>query len=203
MAIDDEQLLHLLLRTTTLVRRKQHASEEARGEGMSPEGGLHHHPSLEEQPPRLGEPPPDGRPPRPGEPPPDGFGDGREPPPPPPPGPRPPHLAQNRVLAMLNMKEGLSQKDLAYVMGIRPQSLTTTLSQLEDSGYVERRKNAEDGRVMNVYLTGAGRERAASAAAGRKKNAEGAFSALTEEEKQQLSDILEKLSDTLEEQMEE
>lgn len=203
MTIDDEQLLHLLLRTTTLVRRKQHASEEARGEDMSPEGGLHHHPSLEERPHHPGEPPPDGRPPRPGEPPPDGFGDDREPPPPPPPGPRPPHLAQNRVLAMLNMKEGLSQKDLAYVMGIRPQSLTTTLSQLEDSGYVERRKNADDGRVMNVYLTDAGRERAASAAAGRKKNAEGAFSVLTEEEKQQLSDILEKLSDTLEEQMEE
>lgn len=203
MTIDDEQLLHLLLRTTTLVRRKQHASEEARGEGMSPEGDLHHHPGLEERPHHPGEPPPDGRPPRPGEPPPDGFGDGREPPPPPPPGPRPPHLAQNRVLAMLNMKEGLSQKDLAYVMGIRPQSLTTTLSQLEDSGYVERRKNADDGRVMNVYLTDAGRERAVSAAAGRKKNAEGAFSALTEEEKQQLSDILEKLSDTLEGQMEE
>ena len=203
MAIDDEQLLHLLLRTTTLVRRKQHASEEARDEGMPPEESLHHRPTPGERPHHPGEPPPDGRPPRPGEPPPNGFDDGREPPPPPPPGPRPPHLAQNRVLAMLNMKEGLSQKDLAYVMGIRPQSLTTTLSQLEDSGYVERRKNAEDGRVMNVYLTDAGRERAASAAAGRKKNAEGAFSALTEEEKQKLSDILEKLSDTLEEQMEE
>ena len=109
-----------------------------------------------------------------------------------------PHLAQARVLSMLLMKEGQSQKDLAYLLGIRPQSLTETLAQLEEAGCIERRKNPNDGRVINVYLTEAGRKRAEEAVNNRKQRAEGAFSALDERDKEELARILTKLSDALE-----
>ena len=108
---------------------------------------------------------------------------------------------QNRVLAVLMMQDGTSQKDLAYLLGIRPQSLSEALDKLEASQLVERRHNEDDKRVVNVYLTEAGRERALKVAEDRKKNAADVFSVLTEEEKDQLATILGKLSGKLEEEL--
>ncbi len=108
---------------------------------------------------------------------------------------------QNRVLAALMMQDGTSQKDLAYLLGIRPQSLSEALAKLEESGMIERRHNEEDRRVVNVYLTDAGRDRALKAAEDRKRSAADIFSVLTEEEKDQLSAILGKLSGKLEEEL--
>ena len=99
---------------------------------------------------------------------------------------------------MLNVKEGQSQKDLAYLLGIRPQSLTATLAELEDEGMIERRKNPDDGRVINVFLTDAGRERAEQAMSSRKERAQGTFAALDDDDKDELARILTKLSDALE-----
>lgn len=107
---------------------------------------------------------------------------------------------QNRVLAVLMMQDGTSQKDLAYLLGIRPQSLSEALAKLEESGMVERRHNEEDRRVVNVYLTDAGRSRALKVAEDRKKNAADVFSVLTDEEKDQLAAILGKLTAKLEEE---
>jgi DNA-binding MarR family transcriptional regulator len=99
------------------------------------------------------------------------------------------------------MREGLSQKDLAYLLGIRPQSLTEALAHLEETGLVERRHNERDARVINVFLTDAGRERAAKVAEDRKKSAADVFSVLDEDEKEQLGVILDKLTVGLEEQL--
>ena len=99
---------------------------------------------------------------------------------------------------MLAAKEGLSQKDLAYLLGIRPQSLTNTLGQLEQEGYIERRRNPDDRRMFNVYPTEAGRERAEQNATSRARHAQDTFASLDEHDKEELSRILEKLSESLE-----
>lgn len=108
---------------------------------------------------------------------------------------------QNRILAVLTMQDGTSQKDLAYILGIRPQSLSEALTKLEEHGFVERKKSAEDGRIVNVFLTDKGRDRAEKVAEDRKNNAEDILSVLTEEEKEQLDAILGKLAAKLEENM--
>ena len=100
---------------------------------------------------------------------------------------------QNRVLATLVLSDGLSQKDLAYLLGIRPQSLGEALDKLESSKLVVRRQNEEDKRVMNVFLTEAGRVRAAKVAEDRKKSANDVFGVLTEEEKEQYASIMGKI----------
>lgn len=100
---------------------------------------------------------------------------------------------QNRVLAILMMQDGTSQKDLAYLLGIRPQSLSEALDKLEASELVVRRHNEEDKRVVNVFLTDAGRRRAEKVAEDRKKSAADVFSVLTEEEKEQFAAIMDKL----------
>ncbi len=105
---------------------------------------------------------------------------------------------KRRVLAMLSMNEGISQKDLAFLLGIRPQSLSETLARLQEAEYIERRPDDADKRIMKVYLTDKGREHAQHCAQMHQAMAADVFSVLTEEEKDQLFTILNKLSQSLE-----
>lgn len=106
---------------------------------------------------------------------------------------------QNRILATLVMQDGMTQKDLAYILGIRPQSLTQALDNLEKDGFVERKQDVQDKRANQVFLTDAGRGRAAKVAEDRKKYAEDAFSMLSAEEKEQLAAILAKINTAIDE----
>lgn len=100
---------------------------------------------------------------------------------------------QARVLSMVALQEGINQKDLAFLLGIRPQTLGEMLQKLEERGLVERKKSEADGRAIEVTLTDEGRARAAEIAERRKLAAADMFAVLTDEEKEQLSNILDKL----------
>ena len=67
-----------------------------------------------------------------------------------------PHRGQGRVMALLKMRPEISQKELAYLLDIRPQSLGELLAKLERNGYIERSASEEDRRGMNIRLTEAG-----------------------------------------------
>lgn len=67
-----------------------------------------------------------------------------------------PHRGQGRVLALLKMRPEISQKDLSYLLDIRPQSLGELLAKLERGGYITRTPSEADNRVMNITLTEAG-----------------------------------------------
>ena len=64
---------------------------------------------------------------------------------------------QGRVLAILKMQSDITTKDLAYILGIRQQSLNELLKKLEKNGYVERVPSKADGRVLLVRLTEKGK----------------------------------------------
>ena len=104
---------------------------------------------------------------------------------------------QERVLTMVAMQEGINQKDLAFLLGIRPQTLGEMLQKLEERGLVERKKSASDARAIEVKLTDEGRARAAEIAERRALSADDVFSTLTDEEKEQLASILDKLDGEL------
>ena len=106
---------------------------------------------------------------------------------------------KRRVLALLAMKEGMSQKDIAFLLGIRPQSASEVLAKLQDQGFIERRQDEDDKRVTKVYLTEKGREHAKRCAEMHQAMAADVFSVLSEDEKEQLLSILSKLSESLEE----
>ena len=105
---------------------------------------------------------------------------------------------QARVLTMIAMQEGINQKDLAFLLGIRPQTLGEMLHKLEERGLIERKKSETDARAIQVTLTDEGRERAAEIAERRKLAAADIFAALSDEEKDQLGAILDKLDAELE-----
>ena len=64
---------------------------------------------------------------------------------------------QGRILAVLKLRDGISTKDLSYLLGLRVSSLNELLSKLEKNGHVTREPSEQDKRVLLVKLTDKGR----------------------------------------------
>ncbi len=99
-----------------------------------------------------------------------------------------------RILAILSGSDYITQKSLADKLEIRPQSLSEALTALEDGRFIERRTNPDDKRETLVSITPLGKERSKIIDEHRKKHAEEYLSSLSEEEKENLYTILEKLT---------
>jgi len=100
---------------------------------------------------------------------------------------------QGRILAMLKLRDGISTKDLAYMLGVAVSSLNELLSKLEKTGHIVREPSEQDKRVMLVRLTEKGKneEQPAEAEPG------DIFDCLTEEEQVALSLYLDKVIEAL------
>ena len=106
-----------------------------------------------------------------------------------------PLRGQGRVLALLSAKPETTQRELSYVLDMRPQSLSELLFKLEEKGYITREKSETDARVTVVKLTEAG---AAAAPDTDDINRQAdALSCLTDEERDQLEAIVDKVNTSL------
>ncbi len=99
-----------------------------------------------------------------------------------------PLAGQGRVLAFLKIAGEASSADMAVILGIRQQSLNQSLIRLEEEGYVVRAQAEDDRRRIIVRLTDKGRNAEAP-----KNNAVRAFEVLTDEERDRMSSMLDKL----------
>ncbi|MEO1770287.1 MarR family winged helix-turn-helix transcriptional regulator [Candidatus Enterococcus ferrettii] len=113
-----------------------------------------------------------------------------------------PHRGQGRVLALLKMTPEISQKDLTFVLGMRPQSVGELLQKLEDKEWITREASEVDRRVMIVRLTEAGRE-AADKLDENPALDEELFAQFSEEEKAEFARLIDKLLEELNTKMEE
>lgn len=107
--------------------------------------------------------------------------------------------AQGLVLHVLAECDGMTQTEITEKLDIRPSSLGELVAKLEKGGYVERRQNETDKRVINVFLTEKGREIEKEFVNPRQQAAESWCAGLSEQEKSQLSDLLGKLILSMEE----
>lgn len=108
-----------------------------------------------------------------------------------------PHRGQGRVLALLRLQGEISQKDLAFLLDMRTQSLGELLTKLEASGYITREPSTADRRVVMVKLTEAGRE-AAEEVAKNQEESDKVFSVLTNAEQAMLAELLGRVIENLE-----
>lgn len=69
-----------------------------------------------------------------------------------------PSRGQGRILKALQIKDGISTKDLAYILGIQVCSLNELLQKLEKNGYISREPSKKDKRVSLIYLTDKGKD---------------------------------------------
>lgn len=105
-----------------------------------------------------------------------------------------PHRGQGRVLALLKMQPEISQKDLSYLLDMRPQSVGELLAKLERGGFIERTASEDDRRVINIKLTEEGRN-----ATKQQTNRQDFFDCLNGEEKAELGSYLNRIINGMEE----
>jgi DNA-binding MarR family transcriptional regulator len=66
----------------------------------------------------------------------------------------PPHAGILRAIAA---EPGRSQQALSAQLGLLPSRVVAYVDELEDRGYVERRRNPEDRRLHALHLTASGK----------------------------------------------
>lgn len=100
---------------------------------------------------------------------------------------------QQRVLVILAKEDGLIQSQLAEILDIRPSSLAELMKKMEKQGDVIRKAEEQDKRIKRVFLTERGKQKAQ-----RFNNdqdmSEAFFAGLTDEEQQNFSEYLQKIS---------
>lgn len=102
--------------------------------------------------------------------------------------------SQQRVLILLLESDGMTQKELTMRLGVQPGSASEVIGKLEKNGLIIRTESETDHRTMNLLLTEDGKTAAQQALAVRKARHENMFSALSDEEKQTLLYLLEKVN---------
>lgn len=101
---------------------------------------------------------------------------------------------QAGMLAVLASHGQMSQARLAEKLGVRSASASELLAKMETEGLVKRLPDEEDGRAYKVELTESGTQAAAEVMADRRERDAHLFEALTPDEKQQLTTLLDKLA---------
>lgn len=102
-------------------------------------------------------------------------------------------LGQPKVLDCLLENEGSDQKTIAAICEIEPATLGSILVRMEEKGLIERRQLEGNRRSLYVFLTEYGKETAQKMKKIFDEEDSSALKSLTENEKEYLNVILEKI----------
>jgi DNA-binding MarR family transcriptional regulator len=69
------------------------------------------------------------------------------------------HRAQATLLCRLYEQNGMTQSEIGRQLGVQGATVTNMLQRMEESDLIRRRRDAEDNRLVRVYLTRSGEER--------------------------------------------
>ena len=107
------------------------------------------------------------------------------------------------ILDVLSKNDGLSQREIAEILDIRPQSASEAIASMESQGLIEKQTSEQDKRCSLIYITQEGRDRQIALRNERIENARRIFEPLTEIEKETLLALLNKAAVALQENKEE
>lgn len=99
--------------------------------------------------------------------------------------------SQNRILHILSNSECMTQRELTEQLGIQPGSVSEIIKKLETAGLITRQSNSVDRRTVDITLTDAGKAQAEASLSHHVNHT--LFETLTDDEKQQLLFLLEKV----------
>ena len=106
------------------------------------------------------------------------------------------------LLITLFKKEGLSQRELASRLGIKPPTMNVMIGRLEKNGFIVKKQDPEDQRRSLIYFTKNGRDICQNAMERSHSVAEEVMKDFTEEEQTEFIRLLHKFSDCLDHQIE-
>ncbi len=108
---------------------------------------------------------------------------------------RNPAFGRERLLDAIGSHEGgVRQKTLTQEFRMNPSSVSELISKLENDRYVKRTVDPTDKRATLITLTELGEAKVAELSDERNERLDKAFSVLTDDEKDQLITLLEKLT---------
>ncbi|MGN0298346.1 MAG: MarR family winged helix-turn-helix transcriptional regulator [Lachnospiraceae bacterium] len=102
--------------------------------------------------------------------------------------------SQKRILIILRETGGMTQRELTERIGVKPGSASEVIGKLENAGFIERTPSQADRRTVNIRLTESGQVQAEEAARQREIRHQEMFACLSEEERNTLLALLEKLN---------
>lgn len=104
---------------------------------------------------------------------------------------------QPPLLFILNKESGLSQKELAARLQIKPATLTVMLGRMEKAGLVMRHQDEEDQRISRVFITEEGRDAFKMAENVMREIDTEMFTGFETEEREKLKEFLGRIRDNL------
>ena len=107
------------------------------------------------------------------------------------------------ILDLLSKNGGLTQQQIAQTLDIRPQSASEAVASLEEQGLIQKTPNPQDGRSFLLSITSEGLNRQKQMQRERQENACRILAPLSENEKNTLQTLLQKVISALEETKEE
>lgn len=103
--------------------------------------------------------------------------------------------SQKRILIILDEAGGsITQRDLTERLGIQPGSASEVIAKLEHAGQIRRTPSRTDRRTADIQLTESGKRLAAEARERRICRHQEMFSCLSDDEKEELLSLLEKIT---------
>lgn len=103
------------------------------------------------------------------------------------------YAGQEKIVEALAQVETMTPSELARLLGVRPPTITKTISRLEDQGFVVRSASDDDGRQVQVALTQAGRNVLSTMKKAVAKAEKQALKGIKKKERKQLEKILGKI----------
>ncbi len=107
------------------------------------------------------------------------------------------HPSQGFSLSMIVHRPGRSQRELADDLRIERATVTVTLQKLERGGFIRREADPDDQRVMRIYPTEKGINAVNNITVEIQRFHEACAKSLTDEQRQQLLELLQKLENTV------
>ena len=107
------------------------------------------------------------------------------------------YAGQDQIMLSLAANDGQTPGALASEIGVRPPTITKTISRLQAQGFLEKRGSETDARQAHIFLTDAGREAIVAIEKSIKKTEKHALGNLDKKDRKQLFKLLKKIEGNL------
>jgi DNA-binding MarR family transcriptional regulator len=97
---------------------------------------------------------------------------------------------QDQIVLALAEEDGQTPSQLAAKLGVRPPTITKTISRLQVQGFLEKRASDADGRQAQIFLTETGRGAIRDIEKSLRKTEKQALKGLDKKEQKQLAKLL-------------
>ena len=107
------------------------------------------------------------------------------------------YAGQDQLMLALAHQDGLTPSALAAEIGVRPPTVTKTISRLLAQGFLTKAESAEDARQAHIFLTDAGRAAIIGVEKSIRKTEKRALDGFDKKDRKQLAKYLRKMTANL------